>query len=84
VQEEAYVIALERAIIPMLFEGGPLAQPLEAYKWAVMRICTTLCSGWFREWALEHTNMALDYYDPGYVEKFLKAVDDGLIERIIR
>jgi len=84
VQEEAYVIALERAIIPMLFEGEKLAVPFEAYKWAVMRICTTLCSGWFREFALENYADILYAYDENYVDKFLNAVDDGRIKRILK
>lgn len=82
VQEEAYVIALERAVIPMLFEGGPIAVPFDAYKWAVMRICTTLTSGWFREWALENYQSIIWAYDKEYVGKFLKAVEDGEIKRI--
>jgi|SRR5579859_1446935 len=82
VQEEAYVIALERAMIPMLFEGEKLSKPLDAYKWAVMRICTTLCSGWFREFALENYSEIMRYYNPGYVNKFLRAVEDGRIVRI--
>ncbi|SRR6266851_3061230 len=82
VQEEAYVIALERAMIPMLFEGEALANPYEAYKWAVMRICTTLCSGWFREFAVKNYDRIMFWYDKDYVEKFLKAVEEGRIERI--
>jgi hypothetical protein len=82
VQEEAYVIALERGIIPMLFEGGAVHTPLAAYKWAVMRICTTLTSGWFREWALENHQALIWSYDGNYVQKFLKAVEDGKIKRI--
>jgi hypothetical protein len=82
VQEEAYVIALERSMIPMLFEGQALANPYESYKWAVMRICTTLCSGWFREYALENHNTILHHYNKDYVHKFLKAVGDGKIKRI--
>jgi hypothetical protein len=84
VQEEAYVIALERAIIPMLFEGEALANAYEAYKWAVMRICTTLCSGWFRDYAVENYDQIMFWYDKDYVEKFLKAVEDGRIKRIER
>lgn len=82
VQEEAYVIALERAMIPMLFEGEKIAHPYEAYKWAVMRICTTLCSGWFRDYAVENYDRIMFWYDRDYVEKFLKAVEDGRIVRI--
>ncbi len=82
VQEEAYVIALERAVIPMLFVGGPLARPFDAYRWAIMRICTTLTSGWFREFAVENYDDLIYFYDPGYVNKFLNAVEDGRIVRI--
>jgi hypothetical protein len=84
VQEEAYVIALERAIIPMLFEGAPIANPTKAYQWAVMRICTTLCSGWFREFAVENHDQLIGvyYYNPNYVDKFLTAVENGKIERV--
>ncbi len=82
VQEEAYVIALERGVIPMLFEGERIVKPFDAYRWAIMRICTTLCSGWFREYALEHYKDMIFWYDEGYVEKFLKAVESGRIVRI--
>lgn len=82
VQEEAYVIALERAMIPMLFEGEGIASPVEAYKWALMRICTTLCSGWFREYALESYDNLMLSYNRTYVEWFLKAVEEGRIKRI--
>ncbi len=82
VQEEAYVIALERAMIPKLFEGEKIASPFEAYKWAVMRICTTLCSGWFRDYAVEHYDEIMFWYNQIYVGKFLKAVEVGRIKRI--
>lgn len=82
VQEEAYVIALERGIIPMLFEGGRIVTPIDAYKWALMRICTTLCSGWFREYALENYDNLMLKYNWTYTHKFLDAVEAGRIERI--
>jgi hypothetical protein len=82
VQEEAYVIALERGIIPMLFTEGPMVTPIGAYKWALMRICTTLCSGWFREYALENYENLMLRYNWAYTHKFLDAVESGRIERI--
>jgi hypothetical protein len=82
VQEEAYVIALERAMIPMLFEGAPIANAQKAYQWAVMRIATTLCSGWFREFAVEHYDDIMLLYNENYVDKFLTAVENGKIERV--
>ena len=82
VLEEAYVIALERRIIPMLFGGGRGYTSEESLDWALMRICTTLCSGWFRKFA---TN---NYYDikklanKNYVEKFLLSLQEEKIKRI--
>lgn len=53
VQEEAFVIALERFIIP---NGGEASQEQqqEAFDKALMKICTTLTGGWFREFAVEN------------------------------
>jgi hypothetical protein len=84
VLEEAYVIALERCIIPMLFAGGRYTTSEEAIAWAIMRICTTLCSGWFRDYATENYPLIHGYYDRRYVEKFLTAVQEGRIKRIVK
>ncbi len=82
VQEEAYVIALERHIIPILFESGKIMSSICAYKWALMRICTTLCSGWFREYAVENYDNLMLRYNWTYTDKFLKAVEEERIKRI--
>lgn len=82
VLEEAYVIALERAIIPMLFEEKKMADSESALDWALFRICTTLTSGWFREFAVENYPAIRAAHNPRYVQKFLKAVDAGEIRRI--
>lgn len=82
VLEEAYVIALERAIIPMLFDGKKLAPAESALDWALFRICTTLTSGWFREFAAENYPAIKAATDTQYVQKFLNAVDTGKIRRI--
>ncbi|CAM6054480.1 unnamed protein product [Sphagnum tenellum] len=51
VREETMVIALERYIIPAL----PNIIDIEgAYGKALQRICTTLTSGWFRDFAIDH------------------------------
>lgn len=82
VKEEAYVIALERAIIPMLFSGGKQADPTKALYWALMRICTTLCSGWFRDFATENYPAIESGLDLEYHLRFMAAVDAGAIRRI--
>lgn len=45
VSEEAYVIALERFLVPNNWNYSPKV----AYHKALNKICTTLCSGWFRD-----------------------------------
>lgn len=82
VLEEAYVIALERAIIPMLYSGGKLATGESAIEWALMRICTTLTSGWFRDFSTENYREIKAAHDKCYVHKFLTVVESGRIKRI--
>jgi len=80
VLEEAYVIALERKIIPMIFGGDNYITASAALKWSMYRVCTNLCSGWFREFATSNYNKIMEYSNPQYVELFLKKYDDGIIK----
>lgn len=75
VQEEAYVIALERYILQ---DVG--VSPYDAYKKALQRICTTLCSGFFREFAIEYYYEVLSAYDAYFLKKFEKAFNDKTIK----
>lgn len=83
VLEEAYVIALERKILPMLFGGGKYSSSQDALDWSLMRICTTLCSGWFRQFATDNYLKIKDFIDHNYVEKFLQAYQDNRIEKLL-
>ena len=81
VLEEAYVIALERKMIPMLLDRGKFCTTESAFQWALMRICTTLCGGWFRQWATDHYDEILGQYDGNYFDKFTTAFMQGKLER---
>lgn len=95
VREEAYVIGLERIIIPqwynysLLRSYGLSDEPLEissktimnAYKYAIMRLSTDLTKGWFREFVAENY-IELKEPDVDYVDKFLRAYNNGNIGRI--
>lgn len=72
VQEEAMVIALERIIIPALQTSVILtADTIEtAYRWAIMRISTTLTKGWFRDFAIEHHPEVVSLHGYDFVTKF--------------
>lgn len=66
VAEEAYVIAAERMLIP-----GKLKWSMSrlAYYKAVCRICTTLTSGWFRDFAIDNFDAVMALHNQ---EKFDK------------
>lgn len=48
--EETYVIACERFMIPNEWKFGKL----RAYNMALKKVCTTLTSGWFRDFAIDN------------------------------
>jgi hypothetical protein len=81
VLEESYVIALERLILPMIFGGGKLHTTKEAFIWALNRVCTTLCSGWFRDYATNHYFEIIMLYNEDYVIDFLGKYERGLITK---
>lgn len=84
VLEETMVISLERKILPMIFGSEKYYSSMDALRWALMRVSTTLCSGWFREFATNNYFKILEYANPEYVENFLGLFDKGKIKRIDR
>ncbi len=77
--EECFVLALERAIIPHGTEVN------KAFEMALERVCTSITSGWFREFAWENyyavrgTYVVLQLQCFDFVQKFNDALDVGLI-----
>jgi len=59
VAEEVYVIATERFMVPKEWE----AQSKLAYMKAIQKVCTTLCSGWFRDFAIDNYPSIIALYD---------------------
>lgn len=74
VYEEACVLALERSQIPhgLGKEGGPSAR--WSFEMALMKVCTSITSGWFREYAWENYEKVLDLYnrmgENDYINRF--------------
>jgi hypothetical protein len=66
----------------MLFGGGAYSSSKEALDWSLMRISTTLCSGWFRQFATDNFLRIREYINENYVEKFLESYQNGRINRI--
>lgn len=75
VAEEAYVLALERSLIPHL---GALT-PKQAFDKALMKVCTSITSGWFREFAWENYSLVQAIFNENYVDKFKIALFNGEI-----
>jgi hypothetical protein len=73
--EEAMVLAIERSLVP--FPG--IKTPLEAFEMGMMKICTSIASGWWREAAWESYDEAVTLYDPTYVDKFQQGVYNGIV-----
>lgn len=79
VAEEAAVLAIERSLVP--FPGAKT--PYEALTLALEKICTSITSGWFREYAWENYDAILQMcrvsgYD--YWGKFQQALKLGYIK----
>lgn len=72
VYEEACVLALERSQIPFDFKPDPRY----SFELALMKVCTSITSGWFRWYAWENYDKVLDLYNQlgenDYVERFKK------------
>lgn len=79
VREEAAILALERSIIPALYLGKAFKGAKWAYEYALFKICTTITSGFFRDYCIERYHEAVERR-PAYVEAFFDGVKDGSVE----
>ena len=71
IREEAYVIAWERKV------SLDNSEPLAAYQWAIMRIGTNLCSGYFRDFCCDNA-VELEYPDIDYIARIKWNIDKVL------
>lgn len=75
VYEETCVLALERSQIPF---GGTMQSPTckSSFITALIKVCTSITSGWFREYAWEHfyeiINIYRNYGEEDYLNRFHK------------
>lgn len=76
VLEEAYVLALERSQIP--FRNKVTAE--QSFNMALTKICTSITSGWFREFAWENWYKIQEMRDLSYADKFFAQADAGLVK----
>lgn len=80
VLEETQVLALERSQVP--FKGK--VEPRRSFDMAHEKVCTSITSGWWREFAWEHFAEVQAMYEPDYVYRFWAAVDNGTVKEFKR
>jgi hypothetical protein len=76
VVEEAAVLAIERSLVP----HPGIMTPEQAWRFALAKVCSSITSGWFREFAYENALEILKLYPVGYWEKFQDDVKSGLVK----
>lgn len=76
VYEESCVLAIERSLVPF----PNVKTPKEAFEFALMKVCTSITSGWFREFAWENYHEVLKLAGEfDFWETFQKALRDGKV-----
>ena len=71
IQEEAYVIALERFLIPHRIKGQRYPYKMAFFR-ALEKVCTTLDDGPLREYAVDHWNTA-KLFDGAVFDRFFES-----------
>jgi len=54
--------------------------PPQAFDMALMKVCTSITSGWFREFAWENYDAVQSMYSDRYVEKFQHGKLEGVVK----
>lgn len=79
VYEEACVLSLERSLIPYNYSEDPD----KVFRYALMKLCTSISSGWWREFAWENHEGVLNMHTfmgcSDYVERFQEGLSSGVV-----
>ena len=76
VQEETYVLSLERNQIPNNFTPDPK----KSFLMSLEKVCTSIASGWWREFAWENYYEVVEKYDRNYIDKFKIGLANGVVK----
>lgn len=76
--EESYVLALERSQIPY----PDKMVPKDSFRLALSKVCSSITSGWWREYAYENIFRAAKLYDDQYLEKFKRGIQTGVVKKL--
>jgi hypothetical protein len=75
VLEESYVLSLERSQVP---HPGAMT-PRASFLYALSKVCSSITSGWFREFAYENIFEVASMYDESYMTKFQDGLSSGIV-----
>lgn len=76
VVEEAAVLAIERSLVP----HPNVWTPEYAWRFALSKVCSSITSGWFREFAYNNAFDVLAMYPNAYWDKFQLDVNNGNVK----
>ena len=82
VLEETCVLALERSQIPNRY--APVWSPRRSFDFALFKLCTSISSGWWRNYAYENYFKVKSMYSPNYAKNFFEKADAGLVKPYIK
>jgi hypothetical protein len=73
VTEETYVICIERFLVPVDFNFNPRI----AYNKSLQKVCTTLCSGWFRDFAIDNYPEVLGMFNRNKIKEVQTVLENS-------
>lgn len=77
VLEETQVLALERSQIPF-----PHKDPKWSFDKALEKVCTSISSGWWRDFAYDNYDKVQSMYEQDYAQRFWKGVETGIVKKL--
>lgn len=83
VLEESLVLACERS--QLAFDPAP--DPRWSFEYALFKVCTSITSGFFREYAWENYDAVVALYDrvgTSYIEKVKEGITTGIVQKMKR
>lgn len=76
VQEECFVIAVERFVIPKIKTNQRYMPDHMSFNKALEKVCTTLTSGWFRDFAIDNWE-EIRRFEVDFYSKLLNSIESG-------
>ena len=76
--EESWVLTIERAVVPFSITDEDAIK--NRFRHALQKVCTSITSGWFREFAWEDYDNVMDDFDISYYYRFKEGLVNGIIK----